>query len=203
MRKDIASAKKRMSAALLLAFPLWIVCGTTQVAAQAQSTSSAAASASKTPQPATSGLPVNFERHTGDLDAMVKAKNIRALVLYSHSSFFYARRQPTSSSQMFSSHNMQSRLLRPVDSRLFQHLQSKWTLTEKLRSGDYQRDGDFSPMVRQSQVLSGDHDAHAQTTQREMAGTRVGLQVAGEKSLPGPCPCTVPRHSGKAKRCHS
>jgi len=83
-----------MSAALLLDFLLWIVCVTTQIAAQAQSTSSAAASASKTPQSATSGLPVNFERHTGDLDAMVKAKNIRALVLYSHSSFFYVNGKP-------------------------------------------------------------------------------------------------------------
>jgi membrane-bound lytic murein transglycosylase MltF len=40
------------------------------------------------------GLPLNFQRHTGDLDAMVKAQNIRALVLYSRSSFFYVDGRP-------------------------------------------------------------------------------------------------------------
>jgi len=95
MPKDTASAKKRLWAALLLAFPLWIGCATTRVAAQPQSTAAAGASAGKTHlQSATSGLPVNFERHTGDLDAMMKAKNIRALVLYSHSSFFYVNGKP-------------------------------------------------------------------------------------------------------------
>jgi membrane-bound lytic murein transglycosylase MltF len=95
MARDIASAQKRVLAALLLLLPLWIVCGTIQVAAQAQSTHSAAASAGKAPPQSTaSGLPVNFQRRTGDLDAMVKAKNIRALVLYSHSSFFYVNGKP-------------------------------------------------------------------------------------------------------------
>ncbi|HEY4962045.1 MAG TPA: transporter substrate-binding domain-containing protein [Terriglobales bacterium] len=40
------------------------------------------------------GLPLNFQRHTGDLDAMVNAQNIRALVLYSRSSFFYVDGRP-------------------------------------------------------------------------------------------------------------
>ncbi len=40
------------------------------------------------------GLPVNFQRHTGDLDAIVKRGNIRALVLYSRSSFFYVDGRP-------------------------------------------------------------------------------------------------------------
>src|SRR5271167_2464144 len=40
------------------------------------------------------GLPMNFQRHTGDVDAMVKAQNIRALVLYSRSSFFYVDGRP-------------------------------------------------------------------------------------------------------------
>src|SRR5271157_184891 len=40
------------------------------------------------------GLPLNFQRNTGDLDAMVKAQNIRALVLYSRSSFFYVDGRP-------------------------------------------------------------------------------------------------------------
>jgi membrane-bound lytic murein transglycosylase MltF len=95
MLRDIASNQQRMPPILLLCLLLSIVCGRTLVAAQAPSTHSAAASTSKTPpQSATSGLPVNFERHTGDLDAMVKAKNIRALVLYSHSSFFYVNGKP-------------------------------------------------------------------------------------------------------------
>jgi membrane-bound lytic murein transglycosylase MltF len=40
------------------------------------------------------GLPLNFERHTDDLDAMVKRRNIRALVLYSRSGFFYVNGKP-------------------------------------------------------------------------------------------------------------
>jgi membrane-bound lytic murein transglycosylase MltF len=95
MARAIASAQKRVLAALLLLLPLWIVCGMTPVAAQAKSTHSAAASAGKAaPQSTASGLPLNFQRHTGDLDAMVKAKTIRALVLYSHSSFFYVNGKP-------------------------------------------------------------------------------------------------------------
>src|SRR5271165_4473095 len=39
-------------------------------------------------------LPLNLQRHTGDLDAMVKEQNIRALVLYSRSSFFYVDGRP-------------------------------------------------------------------------------------------------------------
>ena len=45
-------------------------------------------------QSGVSGLPLNFERHTGDLDAMVKRGSIRALVLYSRSSFFYVDGKP-------------------------------------------------------------------------------------------------------------
>jgi len=37
---------------------------------------------------------VSFERHTGDLDAMVKRGTIRALVLYSRSGFFYVDGRP-------------------------------------------------------------------------------------------------------------
>ncbi|MGA3318143.1 MAG: transporter substrate-binding domain-containing protein [Candidatus Korobacteraceae bacterium] len=95
MPRNVAFAQQRVLPVLLLWILLPIVCGTASVVAQAPSTHSAAASASKTPtQSATSGLPLNFERHTGDLDAMVKARNIRALVLYSHSSFFYVNGKP-------------------------------------------------------------------------------------------------------------
>jgi membrane-bound lytic murein transglycosylase MltF len=46
------------------------------------------------PQSNTAGLPLNFERHTDDLDAMVKRGTIRALVLYSRSGFFYVNGRP-------------------------------------------------------------------------------------------------------------
>ena len=39
-------------------------------------------------------LPLNFERHTGDLDEMEQRKTIRALVLYSHTGFFYVYGRP-------------------------------------------------------------------------------------------------------------
>ncbi len=45
-------------------------------------------------QAGVSGLPLNFERHTGDLDEMVKRGSIRALVLYSRSGFFYVDGKP-------------------------------------------------------------------------------------------------------------
>ncbi len=51
--------------------------------------------ADKTPsQSGVSGLPVNFERHAGDLDEMVKRGTIRALVVYSRSGFFYIDGKP-------------------------------------------------------------------------------------------------------------
>jgi membrane-bound lytic murein transglycosylase MltF len=39
-------------------------------------------------------LPVNFERHLGDLDGMVKRRQIRVLVIPSRSGFFYDKGQP-------------------------------------------------------------------------------------------------------------
>jgi membrane-bound lytic murein transglycosylase MltF len=43
---------------------------------------------------ATLSLPLNFQRHTGDLGGMVKRHEIRALVVYSRSGFFYDAGQP-------------------------------------------------------------------------------------------------------------
>ncbi|MFZ0311531.1 MAG: transporter substrate-binding domain-containing protein [Candidatus Korobacteraceae bacterium] len=40
------------------------------------------------------GLPLTFERYTGDLDSMVKRGNIRALVVYSRTGFFYVDGRP-------------------------------------------------------------------------------------------------------------
>jgi membrane-bound lytic murein transglycosylase MltF len=46
------------------------------------------------PQKATLALPLTFGRYTGDLDVMSKRRNIRALVVYSRSGFFYDKGQP-------------------------------------------------------------------------------------------------------------
>ena len=46
------------------------------------------------PQTGAGSLPLNFDRHTDDLDAMVKRRTIRALVLYSRSGFFYVNGRP-------------------------------------------------------------------------------------------------------------
>jgi membrane-bound lytic murein transglycosylase MltF len=75
--------------ALLLGFLLAYVCGAIETSAQSQQPSSPS-----TAESANSGLPLSFARSTGDLDSMVKAQNIRALVLYSHSSFFYVNGRP-------------------------------------------------------------------------------------------------------------
>ena len=56
--------------------------------------SAAAPPAQTTPQADSAGLPLNFDRHTDDLDAMVKRRTIRALVLYSRSGFFYVNGRP-------------------------------------------------------------------------------------------------------------
>lgn len=52
------------------------------------------AAASRKAQAPDVGLPLNFQRQTGDLDEMVKRGSIRALVLYSRSSFFYVDGRP-------------------------------------------------------------------------------------------------------------
>jgi membrane-bound lytic murein transglycosylase MltF len=65
---------------------LAIVCGKSECAI---------ASVDDIPPPsAVSALPMNFERRTGDLDEMIKHQRIRALVLFSRSSFFYVDGRP-------------------------------------------------------------------------------------------------------------
>jgi len=46
------------------------------------------------PQEGALALPLTFGRYTGDLDAMSKRRNIRALVVYSRSGFFYDKGRP-------------------------------------------------------------------------------------------------------------
>src|SRR5271170_189132 len=91
---DKTSDRRRAWPALASSVLLALLCGTAGVAAQLQSTNSAASAAKAAPQSPDTGLPVSFERHTGDLDAMVKRGTIRALVLYSRSGFFYVDGRP-------------------------------------------------------------------------------------------------------------
>ena len=88
-----ASHESRVLSAVLLLCALSMIPGTKELSAQAQP-DPAAASPSSQAQTPTAGLPLNFQRHTGDLDEMVKRGSIRALVLYSRSSFFYVDGRP-------------------------------------------------------------------------------------------------------------
>ena len=87
----------RLSLTLLLGLLPAILCGQASPkpdpSAQAHGSQTPAATAQQTAG-AEAGLPVNFERHTGDLDEMVKRGSIRALVFYSRSGFFYVNGQP-------------------------------------------------------------------------------------------------------------
>jgi membrane-bound lytic murein transglycosylase MltF len=65
----------------------------TQSSADA-ATSQGLASATSSPSAHSLSLPVNFQRHTGDLDEMVKARNIRALVVLNPIGFFYDKGMP-------------------------------------------------------------------------------------------------------------
>ncbi len=89
------TASRRAWLVLSLCLLLSVVCVPTRAAAQAQSRHTPAASPDKTKSPSPdTGLPLTFERHTDDFDSMVKRGNIRALVLYSRSGFFYVNGQP-------------------------------------------------------------------------------------------------------------
>ena len=95
MSIDPASVQRRTLPVLWLCLLLLIAGASAGAAAQAQSRSKPAASSEKpASEPADAGLPLTFERHTDDLDAMVKRGKIRALVLYTRSGFFYVNGQP-------------------------------------------------------------------------------------------------------------
>jgi len=64
-----------------------------QTGAPAQE-ASAAVSQDDPPPPNAMMLPVNFNKHTGDLDDMVKSRNIRAIVMINPVSFFYDQGKP-------------------------------------------------------------------------------------------------------------
>ena len=74
---------------------LSIICGNTECVAQPQTSRAGGVSADDaSPKSADAGLPMNFERRTGDLDEMVRRQTIRALVLYSRAGFFYVDGRP-------------------------------------------------------------------------------------------------------------
>ena len=73
-----ASHESRVLSAVLLLCALSMIPGTKELSAQAQPDPAAASSSSQAQTP-TAGLPLNFQRHTGDLDEMVKRGSIRAL----------------------------------------------------------------------------------------------------------------------------
>jgi membrane-bound lytic murein transglycosylase MltF len=108
MSRDATAIRSGASLVLLLCVLCLSASGKTEAAAfpvncpveseapatQTQFAYATGASPDKTPPQSAAELPVNFERHTGDLDAMVKRGNIRALVLYSRSGFFYVDGRP-------------------------------------------------------------------------------------------------------------
>ena len=84
------------------ALPLIVSCGkktaTPSNTEQAQQQAAPAQPVSSPDEPPTPSngiaLPTSFGRHTGDLDEMVKRRNIRALVILNPISFFYDKGQP-------------------------------------------------------------------------------------------------------------
>src|SRR5579864_3323039 len=69
---------------------------TPQAKTKPQSTIASSASSPKdaSQSSATLELPINFERHLGDLDGMAKRRQIRILVIPSRSGFFYDKGHP-------------------------------------------------------------------------------------------------------------
>ena len=83
--KRIGSPRRNRRLVWLFGLLLVIVDGTIAPRAQPPPSSSSAPS---------QALPLNFARHTDDLDAMVQRKVIQALVLYSRTGFFYVDGRP-------------------------------------------------------------------------------------------------------------
>ncbi len=91
MLRNIVSDRQSILRVLLLGLLSIIPCASKRMMAQAQL---AHGQSTSKDAPALSGLPMSFARHTGDLDEMVKHGNIRALVLYNRSGFFYIDGRP-------------------------------------------------------------------------------------------------------------
>jgi membrane-bound lytic murein transglycosylase MltF len=83
---NIVTHRRTANIALLVSI-LWTVLSNTAQTVQAQSVP-------LTNPSNQAALPLNFERHTDDLDKMVQRGTIRALVLYSRTGFFYVDGRP-------------------------------------------------------------------------------------------------------------
>jgi len=92
MRKDVISIQGSMLRAVaLLGLLLLIPNGNNEAfAAQAETPHAPPSSPDDPPPPSENlSLPLNFERHTGDLNEMIKRRTIRALVIIDPIDFFY------------------------------------------------------------------------------------------------------------------
>ena len=73
---------------------LLMSCGKKEAPREVTKETASPAGGQEKPNTAEVVLPVNFNRHTEDLDGMAKRRNVRALVLLSPVGFFYDKGQP-------------------------------------------------------------------------------------------------------------
>jgi membrane-bound lytic murein transglycosylase MltF len=97
MFTDLNSSLRALLLAIVCVALLLIACGKKEAAPQGtDQTKRQGAASGPTSSTATNALllPLHFEHHTGDLDEMVKRRNIRALVILNPIGFFYDKGQP-------------------------------------------------------------------------------------------------------------
>ena len=97
MFTDLNSSLRALLLAIVCVALLLIACGKKEAAPQGtDQTKRQGAASCPTSSTATNALllPLHFEHHTGDLDEMVKRRNIRALVILNPIGFFYDKGQP-------------------------------------------------------------------------------------------------------------
>src|SRR5260370_32006029 len=92
MFTDLNSSLRALLLAIVCVALLLIACGKKEATPQGiDQTKQQGAASGPTSSTATNALllPLHFEHHTGDLDEMVKTRNIRALVILNPIGFFY------------------------------------------------------------------------------------------------------------------
>ena len=89
----IGSMQKWRAALCVTGLTVFLLTGCSKKEVAPQETAAPAGGQEK-PSTAEVALPVSFDRHTDDLDGMVKLRNIRALVLLNPIGFFYDKGQP-------------------------------------------------------------------------------------------------------------
>lgn len=90
---DFISSRRTRSLGLCLLAPLFLIACNSEKGPSPAMKEEAKAIAAQ-PHSATLTLPANLERHTSDLDDMVKRRNIRALVILNPIGFFYQNGHP-------------------------------------------------------------------------------------------------------------